>query len=545
MSFFEKLDFNNAIRRIKTDRKNDPIIDITGYRDFFSSRDRVLEELEKNLNEIDRYSAKYGISINIPKKNFTLRPAMIPKIEDRLLYQAIADILIPHYTPEPLVFSNIPNPITNSYIFKHGVESWLKFQDEIIKKCEEYDYVVETDITAYFEHISHRLLKSRLKDLFSEKLGNDDIRTVNILLGKMLNRWGYSYLRGFGIPQINDVSSFFGNIYLDDLDKWLLKLDYPAFRYVDDIRIFTKDKYSARKALNELIIKLRSMGLFISSAKTEIKESLIVLTDLLQRNEKLNQIDEELESRDEERITEISKEILNLVKENYQNGEIIDGRVFRFCINRLKRLKATGIEEEIHDEVIPIVLSSLSSMPSSTDIFVDYLSMFPNNEDIQRNVVDFINSEKNIYNWQEMHLINYLIRSNISTKNWSRWRNYFVELARSSDNLICSSYSIVLWGKNGDYSDRRDIRELYFNADNFKKRSIVIGIQEMQKNERDNFYRENCQTDFDVRFLVNYLEKLSTPIYHYFNPPTGYEIFNYDIEDDSDDIRFLNVEDFS
>jgi hypothetical protein len=96
----------------------------------------------------------------------------------------------------------------------------------------------------------------------------------------MWGRWNVGYLKNFGIPQINDASSFMSILYLDELDKWLLSHKFIYLRYVDDIRIFANSEPEARKSLAELIVKMREMGLYVSSGKTKIQKSAHVIGEL-------------------------------------------------------------------------------------------------------------------------------------------------------------------------------------------------------------------------------------------------------------------------
>src|SRR5574341_336866 len=271
MSLEETLDLSKAYRRVQHDKNDDTWPDIVGYRDYGRELDENLENLRTRLTRPASYEVSLPLGIDLPKRGFTLRPGLVPMIDDRLIYQAVADFLSPHFTAEPCVYSNRLNPdYTSSRMFVPGVELWLKFQANIERHCIEYTYVVETVLTAYFDHISHDLLLHRLDDLFSDRLDNITLREIKQILQRLWKRWSKVGHR-FGIPQVNEASSFFANLYLDELDKWMLRHGYIFLRYVDDMRIFVRDEPSARKALAELIIQLRDMGLYVGSTKTTIK----------------------------------------------------------------------------------------------------------------------------------------------------------------------------------------------------------------------------------------------------------------------------------
>ncbi len=274
------LDFNKAFRRINQDRRDDAWPDVVGYRDIKSHLDEFIQYLCINTQQPKQYKAHSPLLIDIPKRGFTLRPGIVPLIEDRIIYQACADYLAPHFVAENNVYSNRLADDNEDQMFIQGVELWIDFQNKIEEYCGIYPFVVETDITAYFDHINHDLLLSRISDLFAKSVGHDELDNIRAILTRLLNGWSFYGLKKFGIPQINDASSFFANLYLDEFDKWLLAQGLVALRYVDDIRIFAEDEPKARNALADVIVKLRDIGLSVASGKTKIKKSEDVLLEV-------------------------------------------------------------------------------------------------------------------------------------------------------------------------------------------------------------------------------------------------------------------------
>jgi len=540
MNIYDELNFEKAVRRIIKDKRDDPIHDVTQYRDLLSKRQEIFEDLEVNLRDFRKYNSEYGQVTNIPKKGFTVRPAVQPEFIDRILYQALADRFQELFVPEENVYSNLANKSDSDYMFIDGVKSWIGFQNKIEENCRKYPYVIKTDLTAYFEHVNHKLLNSRIDDLFSKYVEKEYLDGYKILLNKLLKRWGSPHLNEFSLPQINDPSSFFGNIYLDEIDKWLINNKITSVRYVDDIWIFVDSKPKAKKILCDLIVELRYIGLYVSSAKTDILETAKVLENLISRRFLLENIDDDLNSKDIERIGIAANKICDLFNQILDKKEDFDDRLFRYCINRFKKFAASGICEFIHDIAIPQVISRLEFDPVSTDIYSDYLSMFPDDELIQKIIIEFLLSENNIYPWQEMHLLELLIRSNLSNENFKKISYYLRDKSINSHDHPITRKALVLWGKNGSYADKREIRSLYSQKSELNdKRAILLAIQEMQEKERNNFYQDQ-KGEKEINYCVDYIKSLNNPIYHYFNPPEGYDIFYDDSNiDDSDDLRDL------
>ena len=311
MGIIDILDLNKAFRRIEQDKRDDAWPDIVGYRDIKRQLNEFLGTVQSKIREPLSYMATAPSMIDLPKRGYTLRPGVVPQIDDRILYQAIADLLAPHFTPESCVYSNRLAGVNSDQMFVQGVELWVEFQNKVEEYCHIFPFVVETDITAYFDHIYHDLLFSRINDVYQNVIGQNELNEIRILLCRLLGRWNFGFKR-FGIPQINDASSFFANLYLDELDKWLLSRNMVCLRYVDDIRIFTNDEPGARKALADLIVKMREMGLYVASGKTKIKPSMEVLRELEVGRKQIEFIEAEIDSHEQSRLENAGSMLMNL-----------------------------------------------------------------------------------------------------------------------------------------------------------------------------------------------------------------------------------------
>jgi hypothetical protein len=410
-------------------------------------------------------------------------------------------------------------------MFLPGVQLWLNFQQKIEEYCQQYPFVVETDITAYFEHINHDLLIHRIQDLFENSINGEILQQAKgFLQRKLLRRWSKG--TRFGIPQVNDASSFFANVFLDELDKWMLRQGYLYLRYVDDMRIFAIDEPSARRVLAEIIVKLREMGLHVASGKTKVRRTDDVLQEMRNSSEQMNAIEEELSSHIPDRLENAATMLEEFIEILIATPDNFNDRQFRYCVNRFKRLKVNGLAMGAHETVANEVLNRLYTMPYSTDVFVDYLSLFPESEDVQLRTIEFLEGPYNIYPWQELQLIELLIRLDIFFDYKDRALSIARTIARDTHkHPACREKAFIFWGKNGDYADRREIRGIYFDEPNEGiKRSILYAIQEMQIGERNNFFQSVVNDSNSIRMTEEYVHDLNNPSYHFYNPPAGFEI---------------------
>ena len=543
MPWTECLNLDLALERVIKDMGDDPYPDLLHYKDtqlnWSSFRDNLLESI---VGDKGTYHPAPYKTIEIPKRGFTLRPAGAMHIKDRLLYQAIADFLAPQFTPEQPVYSYRLASPTSSWMFLQGVEQWKLFEVEAERLCHEYQYVLETDLTAYFEHIDHRRLARRLDDIFPQ-IDRATMRPLKQHLSSLLGTWSRN--TSFGIPQVNNPSSFFGNLYLDEFDKLLMRSGFTYMRYVDDMRVFVKSVPDARKALAQMVEALRRSGLYLSSGKTRIVPSELVLRELDAGRSTLNQIDEAFKSKSRNKIEAIIPVLQEFFFFTIRDENDFRDRHFRFCIYRYRRLKAFGIGGDIHRPVVDTVLDRLYNLPSATDIFALYLSLFPGVTEIPIGILNFLESDFNIYAWQEMHLLEVLIRilSPIESPITERARRYARTKCQSRDvHPSIRARANILLGKIGDWADRRNIRDYYYNENDIEvQKAILIAIQEMNAEERKNFYRNVQNSNEDIDSVINYLNGLDQPKYHYFNPPDPEDFVEEDILRLGDDIDYEEI----
>ena len=176
----------------------------------------------------------------IPKPNGGKRRLGIPTVMDRLVQQMLLQAMMPIFEPG---FSN------HSYGFRPG----RKAQDAV-KAAQQYaregkDWVVDIDITKFFDHVNHDILMERVGRKIRDK-------RVLKLIGKMLRRGA---LVGEeiepaeeGTPQGGPLSPLLANIYLDALDQELERRGHAFSRYADDCNIYVISEAAAERVLQSI-----------------------------------------------------------------------------------------------------------------------------------------------------------------------------------------------------------------------------------------------------------------------------------------------------
>lgn len=179
--------------------------------------------------------------VEIPKDNKQKRQLGIPTVVDRVIQQAIAQVLIPLYEPQ---FSD------NSYGFRPRRNA-----HQALNKCKDYitagyEYAVDLDLEKFFDKVNH----SKLIEVLSRTI--KDGRVVS-LIHKYLNagvQIGGNYEAGeMGVPQGGPLSPLLSNIMLNELDKELEIRGHKFVRYADDVVILCRSKRSAERIMRSII----------------------------------------------------------------------------------------------------------------------------------------------------------------------------------------------------------------------------------------------------------------------------------------------------
>ena len=206
--------------------------------------------------------------VEIPKDNGQKRQLGIPTVVDRVVQQAIAQILTPLYEPQ---FSD------HSYGFRPKRNA-----HQALKKCREYitegyGHAVDLDLEKFFDKVNH----SKLIEVLSRTIR--DGRVVS-LIHKYLNSGvlvGDSYESSeMGVPQGGPLSPLLSNIMLNELDRELERRGCKFVRYADDLVIFCRSKRSAERVMGS-IIRFIEDKLFLKVNKEKSQASSTVKVKFL------------------------------------------------------------------------------------------------------------------------------------------------------------------------------------------------------------------------------------------------------------------------
>ena len=236
------IEANNLNRAYKRVKKNKGAGGVDGME-----TDELLQHLKDHGEEI-RESIKAGKyrpqpvrRVEIPKENGKKRMLGIPTVTDRVIQQAIAQVLTPIYEPQ---FAE------TSYGFRPK-----RSAHNAIRKCQEYlneGYVwtVDMDLEKFFDTVN----QSKMVEILSRSI--KDGRVISLI--HKYFRAGAVWMGRFedtevGVPQGGPLSPICANIMLNELDHELERRGHKFVRYADDMVIFCKSKASAEQTLAHII----------------------------------------------------------------------------------------------------------------------------------------------------------------------------------------------------------------------------------------------------------------------------------------------------
>ena len=178
--------------------------------------------------------------VEIPKDSGGTRPLGIPTVSDRVIQQAIAQVLVPIFDP---YFSE------SSFGFRPGRSAHQAVRKVVDLIGKGYRYAVDIDLAKFFDTVDHDVLMHRISRRVADK-------GILKLIGKYLRAGvvvnGRLNKTSKGVPQGGPLSPLLSNILLDDLDKELEKRGHQFCRYADDLILLVKSKRSGERVMESI-----------------------------------------------------------------------------------------------------------------------------------------------------------------------------------------------------------------------------------------------------------------------------------------------------
>lgn len=433
----EKLDFELAIKRIKSDVRSDFILAPHLSCIYKDCKDELIADVKK-LALSGNFSPSLPITIDVPKKqrirgmgvkrlppNY-VRPGGILYPRDRLLLQAMADVAQPIIEAKlnrSICFSHQPAPkLFEHRMFMSSRHCWTQMQKQIAKLIAGGPKVVlRADIASCFQSINQHTLVNSLEGLGFAKEYVKPLESM--LTQESTDRSSRGIIQGI-YP-----SDLFGNFYLYPVDRHLSDAGIPSIRYVDDIYAFFESHEQADKSIIQLYPELRRLDLSLNEAKSCITTPVGLLTSDPDLDALFDAAIAEVQAtyvagEPEEILTDYGFQVIWGEGEGEGEGELDDetiellatqllfDQIPKYADNReeIERFCLPLFAEFGSDYAIKHVLSRLDSCSSMSQIYFSYLSQFLEEDDVKAEVCSVVLERKLTFDWEYLWAIGTIVQ---------------------------------------------------------------------------------------------------------------------------------------
>ena len=233
--FLDRDNLNRAYKKVKS---NGGAAGVDGMKveDMLPWLREHREELLKSLRN-GTYKPQPVRRVEIPKPDGGVRKLGVPTVIDRMVQQALVQILQPIFEP---LFSGA------SYGYRPG-----RSAQQAMRKAKEYyeqgyTQVADIDLSKYFDTMNHELLMNLVRKEVKDKRIID---LVKKFLKSGVMEYGVRFRTEEGSPQGGPLSPLLSNIYLNEFDKEMVRRGHKHLRYADDIAVYTRSRRAAERVL--------------------------------------------------------------------------------------------------------------------------------------------------------------------------------------------------------------------------------------------------------------------------------------------------------
>ena len=197
--------------------------------------------------------------VEIPKPQGGVRTLGIPTVADRLIQQALHQVLQPLFDPG---FS------PSSYGFRPGHNAHQAVKAAQGYVAESRRWVVDLDLEKFFDRVNHDVLMARVERKVKDQRV---LKLIRRYLEAGLMEGGVASARTEGTPQGGPLSPLLSNILLDDLDRELERRGHRFCRYADDCNIYVRSKRTGERVMKAITAFLEQrLKLKVNAAKSAV-----------------------------------------------------------------------------------------------------------------------------------------------------------------------------------------------------------------------------------------------------------------------------------
>jgi len=198
------------------------------------------------------------LRVSLPKPGGGVRHLGIPTVVDRLIQQAICQVLTPIFDPG---FSEF------SYGFRPGRSAHDAVHQALAYQQDGCQWVVDLDLKQFFDEVDHDILMSRIGRKVTDKRLK---RLINAYLTAGILCPDGLRPSVKGTPQGGPLSPLLSNILLDDLDKELERRGHSFCRYADDCQVYVRTRRAGDRVLHSITQYVEGLKLKVNHAKSAV-----------------------------------------------------------------------------------------------------------------------------------------------------------------------------------------------------------------------------------------------------------------------------------
>lgn len=516
----DELNLETAACWLRDDARDDFIPDPIQFRDIAADPKSYIDARK---HDIFRPHGKPALRSLQPKSKLLLRPALYLHPQHRIVLLAILHYFLPRIGPvgsrNSFAYTYNPSTPPDRYPYQSTTtrHRWMEMHNEVRSACldSRNNAVAETDLSNYYPHIEVARLLTSIEAMLGDSLRPED-RSVLSLFESFLRQWSS---QGFGIPQNLDPCSFFGSLYCNGIDVAMEAQRYQMYRWVDDIKIVTKDRSQAIRALHFLQEECEKRHLFLNSRKTRVIERgstefeslLDVSDDVL-----LSQIDDALHLASASSVDSA----FELAKDGFLRHATSEGddKKLRAFIGKLLDVGTFDIhKDKVSSLVKPVLMAKFSASPHQAEHWTKMLCGIIDS-DVESLFLDNCVTKPSLHDshrmWSWRGIGSCTNRPSAAVLSRAK------ELATSTLSDPVSSQAILVLGKHGSNADREFLAESCFSEGRsyLLQRSVIVACQELPEVSRSRFYNRVGQAMPDHRELLHYLLGQKDPIYGFVKP---------------------------
>ncbi len=247
----------DACKKVKKNKGAPGVDGITVY-ELEGHMMKYFNPLQRKLKE-GTYEPQPVKRVPIPKPDGTKRYLGIPCVLDRVVQQAILQVINPLIDPH---FSE------NSYGFRKGRDAHQAIKQAKVYYKEGYRIVVDCDLKSYFDTIHHHRIRDYLEYFIKDKIV---LKLIwKFLRSGILDKDIYIETTE-GAPQGGPLSPILANIYLNMLDMELEKRGHRFIRYADDFVVYVRSKRAGERVMASITEYLeKDLALTINRKKSKV-----------------------------------------------------------------------------------------------------------------------------------------------------------------------------------------------------------------------------------------------------------------------------------